>query len=86
MINSGFGDTKILPRCDIGEFETIVKHSIAYQKDSTKIDYLWSCCGEKIFSHMPNELRLGIGESGCSSYYNDLISMEDIKLVQRSSL
>ena len=86
FMNSGFGDTKILPRCDIAEVERIIKHSLAYQKDSAKIEYLWSQCGEKIFSHMPNELRLGVGESGCSSYYNELISMEDIKLVQKYSL
>lgn len=80
---SGFGDTKILPRCDISEFQSIVENSLAYQTEAKEMNNLWNCCSSKIFSHETKELRLGLGDSGCSSYYSDNMTVEDIKVVQK---
>lgn len=79
----GFGDTKILPRCSKSDFEDIIRHSLAYQNESKEIEELWENCGDKVFSHESSELRLGLGDSGVSSYYSDNITVDDIKLVQR---
>ena len=79
---SGFGDTKILPRATHEEFECILHHTLVYKDDAEGMDRLWSVCGEKIFSHEPSELRLGLPPVGVTSYYSANITQEDIKTVQ----
>ena len=79
---SGFGDTKIIPRATKLDFECVLHHTVAYKKDPEALNSLWNHCCEKIFSHEPNELRLGLGDSGVNSYYSRNITLADIKLVQ----
>ena len=72
-----------MPRCTEDEFKIVVEHTLAYQEDSSKIEELWLKCHSKIFSHEKHELRLGLGDEGINSYYNDRITKEDIQLVQK---
>lgn len=78
----GFGDTKMIPRATKLDFECILHHTVAYEKDPEALNNLWNHCCEKIFSQEPNELRLGLGDSGVNSYYSRNITVADIKLVQ----
>lgn len=78
----GFGDTKILPRATKEEFELILHNTLAYSTEKEAIDRLWEVCGEKIFSHDPSELRLGMEKNGVNTYYSSNITQAEVKLVQ----
>ena len=75
-----------MPRLTQEEFEQILHHTVAYKEEKESIDKLWEHCGNRVFSHEVEELRLGMEKSGVTTYYSENMTKAEVKQIQESLL
>lgn len=75
------GDAKIVPNLEPAAFETIVRSSRAFAKNSELIGQLWSKVKSPLFLLSPTTVSLGLGDHGITTYFSDNCTKADADLV-----
>nr|XP_033810385.1 dipeptidyl peptidase 3 [Geotrypetes seraphini]XP_033810386.1 dipeptidyl peptidase 3 [Geotrypetes seraphini] len=78
-----FGDTKFIPNLPKEKLKTLVWHSEAFQQHPEEMESLWNNYGELMYSLLPRQKNLGVGEKGISTYFSENCTMEDAELAQK---
>ncbi|XP_029468951.1 dipeptidyl peptidase 3 [Rhinatrema bivittatum] len=78
-----FGDTKFIPNLPKEKLKTLLWKSEAFRQHPEEMESLWKNCGELMYSLIPRQKQLGIGDKGTSTYFSENCTIEDAELAQK---
>lgn len=79
----GFGDSKFIPNLPKEKFETLLKASSCYQKNSADIERLWQLCSNAMYSLEKKNKQLGLPGQGMTTYFSSNCKMKDAEFINK---